>query len=506
MKRILIVIILLALTKSLAFSADKLVVVYYQGWEYTGNQKPWQLQYQYMTHIVHIFGGPTDANTGTAPYWNLLRAADSTTFFWSAGKNMVDSLVNRAHANNVKVLVCLGSGGTMNSVMNDSAKTWKLSCAVVDFAKRHNYDGVDVDWEAGDRTDAGMARLFRMLRRRMTTTWTGYRTRGLLCASPSSGEFLTVHPDSMDWVQPQMYDLNRTWNDPDGGTGYTEYGGGSERFGFNAPLRTPSSASQGMNQYRWQTNWEGIYPGYGDTTTIRFGPRYYLAHGWDTSKVLVGFSPTGYGTDLVPDPRYGGQTWWGNSWNGRGGIVSTAWWKAALAAGATRNFEPRSCTAWLGGMTRVAVNAVLYNGFSVAAGRTFCAVGEDSETVKLKAQWIRSNHLGGIMYYDITGGYDPSYIAGKDQPLLYLLYRELRGTPGPPPTLPVPYDHITFSSVFDIREANRDTLVPVMVRVQKPAPLLPLGAYDPVTILGQTINFRRGNVDTTVKVNVRIQK
>jgi hypothetical protein len=421
------------------FAQIRKVVVYYQWYEYingnAGPQLPWQLQYQYMTHIIHIGGGgATDANT-TPPYYGILNnpnGNDSARFFWQNGKNMVDSLVNRAHANNVKVLICLGSAGDMSAVENDSVKTQTMCNAVVDFAKRNNYDGVDVDWESSTRTDATLSRIFRMLRRRMTTTWGGYRTRGLLCSSPATAEFFTIHPDSMDWVQPQMYDMNRTWNE--GGQAWTtEYGGtaNGERFGFNGAIRTPASATQGMNQYRWQINWEGIWPGYGDTTTIRFGPRYYVARGWDTSKVLVGFSPTGYGTDLVPNPRYGGYTWWGNSFNGRGGKVTTSWWRAALAAGATRNFDARSGTAWLGGTLSSNVPATIYNGLGVNTGHIFCAVGEDTTTTKLKSDWIKANHLGGIMYYDIGGGYDPGYINGVQQPLLYIMYRELNNMPIP---------------------------------------------------------------------------
>jgi hypothetical protein len=68
------------------------------------------------------------------------------------------------------------------------------------------------------------------------------------------------------------------------------------------------------------------------------------------------------------------------------------------------------------------------------AGHVFCAVYEDTVTVKLRSDWIKANHLGGIMYYDITGGYDPSYpgFSGVDQPLLALMKRELGSAPAPP--------------------------------------------------------------------------
>jgi hypothetical protein len=167
---------------------------------------------------------------------------------------------------------------------------------------------------------------------------------------------------------------------------------------------------------------------------VRFGPRFYLARGWDTAKVIVGFSATGYGTDQVSDPKYGGSTWWGNSFNGRGGIVNTKWWRNALQAGATRLFDSRAGTAWLTGTTSKDVPAVLFNGMSVQAGHKFCAVGEDSMTVKIKAAWIKRHGFGGFMYYDITGGYDPDYVKGIDQPLLYLMYREVIGVSRPFPS------------------------------------------------------------------------
>lgn len=85
LKKLLLVIFL----ASTSFSQKK-VVVYYQGWEYGGSQDPWELEYQYMTHIIHIYGGPTDANASTSPYWNLLsNSSDSVAFFWNGGYNMV---------------------------------------------------------------------------------------------------------------------------------------------------------------------------------------------------------------------------------------------------------------------------------------------------------------------------------------------------------------------------------------------------------------------------------
>lgn len=120
-------------------------------------EPPWELPWNDgVTHIIHFFNAPNVKLSAVANgYWTLWSGNDSTDYWWGSissgqgGTGYGDSLIVIAHRHGVKVLTCVaGLGGNeLITIAIDSTKLQTLCTSIANFVNRHNYDGVDVDWE-----------------------------------------------------------------------------------------------------------------------------------------------------------------------------------------------------------------------------------------------------------------------------------------------------------------------------------------------------------------------
>lgn len=117
------------------------IVGYYPSWVAGGNyyiNSPSKVDYSKYTHICYAFVIPgTDGNIGSVD-----------------GASVLTDLVNRAHANNVKVLLSVGgwltsspSNTPFEAISTNPTAINNLANACANLITRYNLDGIDLDWE-----------------------------------------------------------------------------------------------------------------------------------------------------------------------------------------------------------------------------------------------------------------------------------------------------------------------------------------------------------------------
>ena len=117
------------------------IVGYYPSWVAGGDayiNSPSKVDYSKYTHICYAFAIPgTDGNIGSVD-----------------GASVLTDLVNRAHANNVKVLLSIGgwltsspSNTPFEAISTNPTAINNLANACANLITRYNLDGIDLDWE-----------------------------------------------------------------------------------------------------------------------------------------------------------------------------------------------------------------------------------------------------------------------------------------------------------------------------------------------------------------------
>jgi len=111
---------------------NSLIIGYYPYWNYS-DLPPASIKYNMVTHIIHAFIWPH---------------SDGTLYI---DKNIRDSdLIERAHNENVKVLIAIGGSGhndNFDDVVSNSVLRGNFIQHLLDFCKEYGYDGIDMDWE-----------------------------------------------------------------------------------------------------------------------------------------------------------------------------------------------------------------------------------------------------------------------------------------------------------------------------------------------------------------------
>ncbi|KAI9271979.1 glycoside hydrolase superfamily [Sporodiniella umbellata] len=137
-----------SLSKRVDTNSGKVIVGYFPNWLY-GRYTPSQINFAKYTHVYYAFA---IQNTPTTPTWADSGILDDYVAYG------FPKLLSLAHSAGTKVIVSIGgwSGSTQFSPMAASASNrqawiqWN-----VDFIKKFNTDGVDIDWEYPTAKGAG---------------------------------------------------------------------------------------------------------------------------------------------------------------------------------------------------------------------------------------------------------------------------------------------------------------------------------------------------------------
>jgi len=337
------------------------VTAYYPVWEQAGGMSPDKIDFSAITHLVHFSITPRadgtieDSVHGSV---NTITPAQSA------------DVVPRAHKAGDKVLVCLGgaeSGPAIRAAIAGPVRGVFIQNLIA-FIKERGYDGIDVDMEPILPADEPPLVLFvRELRAAMKAVNPKW-----LLTFPASGDQAKIAAqlqDDFDQINIQTYDLSGPWEG-------------------------------------WKTWYNG--PLYGEGKTLLTAARPYPSVDEKVGEYLAAG---------VPKAKLGiGIAFYGCVWNGANGptqpIQGVTMDKLAYSAILDRYDKP-GAYHW----DAVAHAPYFRVGTDTDPARKFVSF-DDARLAREKVLYARTHGLGGVIIWELGGGYRDSQPAGQKDALL----------------------------------------------------------------------------------------
>ena len=353
------VLILMAIISPTATADPPIwVTAYYPASNQEGDLTPDKIDYSAITHLIHFSIGP---NADGSINLNAITPAQS------------QDVVTRGHAAGIKVLVCLGgagSGPAISAVISDTRRSTLIK-NLIGFISVRGYDGIDLDMEPIVPTDEDHFVTFvRELRAQMKAVNPKW-----LLTIPASGEpgdqpkLCALLKNDFDQINIQTYDLSGKW--PGFKTWYNGslYGEGKTRLTATRP-----------------------YPSVDEKIGL------YVKAGVPKAKIGVGIAFYGYVWSGADGPTQSIQ----------GVSLETVGYNTIM----DQYFQPR-LYHW---DTKAHAPYL-----SIRAGRDspkkFISY-DDVRLTREKVLYARTHGLGGVMIWQLGGGYRPNQTAGHRDELL----------------------------------------------------------------------------------------
>ena len=354
--------------------ADLWCTGYYPGWE-QGAMPASTIDYTALTHIIHFSLVPNSDGTLNSSD-NGLTAPNSS------------DVVSHAHAAGKKVLVCIGGAGSQAGFQGATSSTNRgaFITNLVNLMSARGYDGIDIDWEPLDPSDANQ---FTNFVNGLRTALNAINPRPMLTAAiaspPTPPTLIASVQSQFDQINLMTYDLSGpypgwvTWfNAPiyDGGYTFPSTGG-------------PVPSAEGMVNSLTSA---GVPPG-----KLGIGIAFY---GWIWS------GGTGTSTGGAALPRQGWTTAPSTTQQSYNTIIST--------------YYQSNLYHW----DTAAQSAYLSIDNSGSSNDKFISY-DDTRTCQSKVSYARNRHLGGVMIWELA----QDHHAGQPDPLLQSIKQAL-ATPG----------------------------------------------------------------------------
>lgn len=335
---------------------------YYPGWT-RSSLPPAEIDFRALTHLVDFSLHPlTD---GTLEDTHSILPSSATT-------------IAAAHAAGVKVLVCIGGANTVSGFQ--SATTPARLATFVDnlitVITRYGYDGIDLDWEPLSTTDRPQyLALVNALHDRLAAL----SPRGLLTAAVDSwaSSTLTLVADRFDQINVMTYDMVGTGSD------WVTW--------FNSPL-----SAGGL-----------LRPSGNPMPAADLSVQNFRNNGLAASKLGIGIAFYGYLWTGGAGTSTGGVTAPHQSWTSAPSVsaidyrtIQSTWYQPSRY-----HHDAASASAWL---------SIDQPG---SANDAFLAY-DDEATIAAKLAWAKSHGIGGVIIWQLGGGYLPTAPAGQRDPLL----------------------------------------------------------------------------------------
>jgi chitinase len=379
-KKLLPVIYIIVSPGSAIAQPDVWATAYYAGWmqgQYNNGHLPAEeIDYSAITHIVHFSLVPNSDGTLDA-LANSITETNST------------ELITRAHAEGVKVIISVG-GWNSGAGFRGSSNPLNLPAFVsnlVNFITTRGYDGIDIDWEPLELSDAP---LYLALITSLSTALNAIQPRPLLTAA-NGGEpeiYAQIH-QHFDQINLMTYDMSGAW------PGWVTWHNSPV---FNAGYSFPCCPGNYLPSADDQVN-------------------AFIALGIPANKIGIGIDFYGYiwnGGDGTPtggvtEPR---QQWISDPWV-QGNVPYFTIMDDYYQPG-YYNWDDEAKASYLS----------IDNTGSV--DDKFISYDEES-TVHAKFDYARSKGIGGLIIWELGGGYRPNMPSGHRDLLLQAVKNALVG-------------------------------------------------------------------------------
>ena len=406
-------LITLSFAKSGRAQTKPWVTAYYagwsQGWSNNGYLPTSKVDFTAMSVVAHM-------SLSLTAYGTLDSVSNSITPINSS------ALISAAHAVGTKVIITIGGWATESRFLSSSSPTYLNTFVtnIVNFVKQRGYDGVDIDWEPITPADTtNYVTLIEALRSALPSP------RYLLTSTAGEGEPYGVfaHVQGLlDQINIMTYDLS--WPSPGCLTWYNSalYQHGVTYLSTHGPVPACDNI---VNKFLAA----GVAPG-------KLGIGSELAgFVWKGGTMIDSAgNPTGNGA-TGPD-----QEWEGYLQQGGSPYAPTVQTDVPLYSfnGGTsimKNYYTPSRYHW-----DAAADEPYLSIDSAGSASDYFISFEDTNAIAAKFQYVRNEHLGGMIIYELGMGYP----GNGTYPILEAIKNDMNGTSTPvvstdttPPTVSI---------------------------------------------------------------------
>lgn len=414
---------------------------YYTGWAYGFKKTPVQkMNVDGITHLIIFNWTPRT----TYPYYHpngpdslqLIRGGDQV--YPNNSISLIDTLHKYVQGKGVKLILSIGgqwgqSATNLNWIASDPIRRRDAMRSVVGIAKRHGFDGLEIDLEPPQSRQI-MTDLTNDLRMEMDLQM-GPQSELLIAAMPGqTSKYDPALRNKVAHYNLMLYDMeySASWG--------TDVCGAYDVTGFSAPLGRPGAEYPQLNQRSWYYK--------SATNSIQA----WIAAGFPPEKLGMGvpFYGKAYKRKSRPNqPRC-------VPVDDRSYYISYRHAMEGLTKGMTLKWDTATSTPWASG--RLTSQLVTYDG-TYAAGESLYYSFDNPQSLSLKVQWAKQVKLGGVMVYEKA---DETVEATVRDPLTRAIVAEIRSGTTPSPTPIPPCDSLAYyMKGFADGKASVDTLAAV---------------------------------------------
>jgi chitinase len=402
---IVLFFVLSLLNSSTKAQSDVWTTAYYagwmQGWTNNGYLPAQNIDYDAMTHIIHFSLVPNSNGTLNAES-NSITLTNST------------ELITRAHAKGKKVLISVGGWNSGTGFRGATSAVYRAIFVsnLVTFITTRGYDGIDIDWEPLQSSDAAQYVAFINALR---TALNSINPRPLLTAAvggSSAGILSQVH-QSFDQINIMTYDYSGAWG------GWVTW--------HNSPVYNDGY----------------IFPSTGGAVPSANGDiDRFISSGIPKSKLGIGIDFYGYVWNGGSGTSTGGATEPRQSWTTAPSVQGNIPYYTIM-----QNYYQPQYYRWDAG-PQAAYLSIDNSGSSNDKFITY----DNQTTVQKKFEYARSKGIGGLIIWELGGGYRANLPAGQRDSLLQAVKTALNGgggnyNPPPAPVLTSPLNGATNISI-----------------------------------------------------------